>query len=175
MEEQKFHPGMIAKHSAAQSSLSEILTDFKAKYAPPQKPIPTMTTPLCYTPTKVIVKQIFPLQLGAAVTVDKAQGRTLDKVVACLSHRNDNIYQMKINAIFVTLSRVRKRDDLRLLIHDDSSKEQQLKYIEKLSHDKEYFDYLLGFDESDHGNHTQPMSWDQTKALERMAARLHQV
>ena len=28
MEEQKFHPGMIAKHSAAQSSLSEILTDF---------------------------------------------------------------------------------------------------------------------------------------------------
>ena len=79
---------------------------------------------------------------------------------------------MNINALFVTLSRVRKRDDLRILLHDDTSRKEQLKYIEKMTHDEEYFDYLSGFGNHTHQSHKHPMTWDQTRALQCMATRL---
>jgi hypothetical protein len=163
------------KQELKKSSITEdgiVIPIFKAKFSSPQKPIVTNITSICYTPAKVIVKPTFPLQLGAAVTVDKAQGRTLDKVVACLSQRSINTSNMNINALFVTLSRVRKRDDLRILLHDDTTRKEQLKYIEKMTHDEEYFDYLSGFGNHTHQSHKHPMTWDQTRALQCMATRL---
>ena len=125
-------------------------------------PTPTIITPKCYTPARVYVKPLFPYQLGAAITVDKAQGRTLDKVVACLSKRDENVYEMDINSVFVALSRVRHRNDLRLLIHDRTNFESELGYIESLQHDKEYFDWMKGFEIC---GLNEPMSWNRKLAL----------
>ena len=142
-----------------------VISILKSRFRSRLKAIPTTITSKCFTPARVFIKPIFPLQLSAAVTVDKAQGRTLDKVVACLSNRDDNLYEMDINSIFVTLSRVRKRSDLRLLIHDDTSFHSQLRYLETLSHDKEYFDYMRGFEENEVKDCNQPQKWNREKAL----------
>ena len=153
---------------------NEVTTDeivvsiLKSKHNAKQKGMPTIVTSACYTPSKVFVQQMFPLQLAAAVTVDKAQGRTLNKVVACLSKRYDNLYEMDINSIFVALSRVRKRSDLRLLIHSGSSAKHQLEYIESLTHDKEYFDYMNGFE---HNQEEQPKSWNRNTVLLKLKRR----
>ena len=151
-----------------------VISLLKSKHGTKLRAMPTIVTNICYTPARVFLKSLFPLQLGAAVTVDKAQGRTLDKVVACLSRRNDNLYEMDINSIFVTLSRVRRRSDLRLLIHRDSTTLwNQLNYIENLSHDREYFDYMGGFEHNNEGERNHPKIWNRTKALDTMARTIH--
>lgn len=146
-----------------------VVSILKSKIGGKLKPMPTIVTPTCCTPSRVFIQRMFPLELSAAVTVDKAQGRTLKKVVACLSQRCDNLYEMDINSIFVALSRVRKKNDLRLLIHSDSTTSRQLKYIEHLCQDREYFDYMGGFQ----GEKNQPQTWNRTSALHKMAQNIN--
>ena len=151
-----------------------VISILKSKHTTKLKAMPTIVTNMCYTPARVFLKPLFPLQLGAAVTVDKAQGRTLDKVVACLSRRHDDLYEMDINSIFVTLSRVRRRSDLRLLIHHNSTTVwNQLNYIENLSHDREYFDYMGGFEQHNESGRNHPKIWNRTTALNKMAERIN--
>jgi hypothetical protein len=63
------------------------------------------------------VSQPFPFDLAFAITVHKAQGRTMDRVVVDLSSHPTYITQMNFAAVFVAMSRVRNRNHLRLLPH----------------------------------------------------------
>ena len=137
--------------------------------APNLKTMPTMITETCYQPARVSILPMFPLQLGAAVTVDKAQGRTIDKVVVCLSQKSNNILDMNRNSIFVALSRVQKRDDLRLLIHDKQNVRKELQYISQLETDQFYFDYLNGFEPST--NMDNPKEWNAVRAITELSKR----
>lgn len=147
-----------------------IIPIFPVKKVPKVKPIPTILTSVCITPSRVHIKPKFPLQLAAAMTVDKAQGRTINKVVACLSCRGNSVIDMDINSIFVSLSRVRKREDLRLLIHNDSKKKEELEYISAVPKDKSYFSYLKGFKDTKSRN--KPKLWCGTKTLKNIIKSL---
>ena len=147
-----------------------ILPIFQSKFPSKLKSQPTITTSKCRSTARVIVKPLFPLQLGSAVTVEKAQGRTINKVVVCLSKRGNNVLEMDINSIFVALSRVRRRDDLRLLIHSNESKDMQFEYLQDLIHDREYFDYLAGFDDDGEHEHC-PRTWNRNRAIHKLISK----
>ena len=64
-----------------------------------------------YQPSRVEVRSIFPLESGIAITIHKAQGRTIQKVILCLSNRKSANMNPKYAALHVALSRVRWKED----------------------------------------------------------------
>jgi hypothetical protein len=77
---------------------------------------------------------MFPLDLAFAMTIHKAQGRTIPKVILALESRPSYNLQMEFPAIFVAMSRVKKGDDMRILYTFDShsSFEDAFSYLTKL-------------------------------------------
>ena len=67
----------------------------------------------------VTVSSPMPYDIGFAMTVHKAQGRTLDRVVVDLTNHGTHYSRMKFAAVFVAMSRVRKGCDIRLLAHKE--------------------------------------------------------
>ena len=57
-----------------------------------------------YNPSKITVQPIFALDLGFAMIVHKAQGRTLLKVILCLAHRPSRFTQMQIQSLSIASS-----------------------------------------------------------------------
>jgi hypothetical protein len=98
----------------------------------------------------VQIANIFPIDLGFAMTVYKAQGRTIHRVILAFAHRPQQ--QMKFAAIFVGLSRVKQSEHLQLLYHQKKGEslraaaERNFGYIEKLAPDKHVLQYYHGFD-----------------------------
>ncbi len=90
-----------------------------------------------YNPSKASIKQHFPFEIEYAMTVHKAQGRTISNVVLALCERPTHCLQMKLASIFVSFSRVKFADSIRLLLHSDGMLSipsyKRLKYITKLS------------------------------------------
>ena len=70
-----------------------------------------------YNPSKITVRPVFPIDLGFAMTVHKAQGCTLLKVILCLADRPSRLTQMQIQSLYVALSRVKLHSNIRLLYH----------------------------------------------------------
>ena len=66
-----------------------------------------------YQPSRVEVCSIFPLEPGIAITIHKAQGRTIQKVILCLSKRESANMNPKYAALYVALSRVKNKNDIR--------------------------------------------------------------
>jgi len=64
---------------------------------------------------KVHAQEPFPFDLAFAMTVHKAQGRTINRVVVDLTHHPRHCCCMKHAAIFVAMSRVAETDHIRLL------------------------------------------------------------
>ena len=64
------------------------------------------------------VFNIFPFDLAFSMTVHKAQGRTIPKVVLDLSCHPTKYTEMNFAAIFVAMSRVKNKDDICLLSHE---------------------------------------------------------
>lgn len=100
-------------------------------------------SPCTYRPSKAKVRSHFPFDLSFAMTVYKSQGRTMDKLTLVLSER-PGISQLTWSAIYVALSRVRKRDDIRFLVHDPHNRKSMM-YVTELmpKHDVEL--YFNGF------------------------------
>ena len=67
------------------------------------------------TLSEVTIKQQFPFDLAFAMTVHKAQGRTIPRVVVDIKQHPIRTCSMVYAAIFVALSRVKQREHLRLL------------------------------------------------------------
>ena len=98
-----------------------------------------------YGPSSVTITQIFPFDLAFAMTVHKAQGRTLSSVVLCLSQRLNPLHQMTRNAIYVALSRVKEKSDIRILHHGSIENPCNISYIFNQPLSPHIPSYLEGF------------------------------
>jgi hypothetical protein len=110
----------------------------------------------------------FPLQAGFAITVDKAQGQTLDRVIlVALSKREMRLVNFTYACFYVAMSRVRKRQHLRILLKQEENVVQEwmtLLYIHALRHEKSIHSFFLGFDK-DRSNWIND-AWKAEKAIE---------
>ena len=86
-----------------------------------------------FLPSQVDVSANFPIELAFAITIYKAQGRTLPRVILSLSHRRMQQCQLSYAAIYVALSRVKESNNIRLLVHDkNGTKLENIQYITAL-------------------------------------------
>ena len=97
---------------------------------------------------------MFPFDLAFAMTVYKAQGQTLPKVVLCLMSRPVSVIQFDMEAIYVALSRVKQRLDIRILYHSPNPNICELEYLATLKPNDDVHSFLSGF--HDNNNST----WD---------------
>ena len=95
--------------------------------------------------SKVEVRPNFPFELGFAMTVHKAQGRTLSKVILCLAERPLKLTQMGIQSLYVSLSRVKFASDIRILYHNSMQNTTELEYIAYLESHKIVQSFFAGF------------------------------
>ena len=105
-----------------------------------------------YDASKVFLSSIFPYDLGFAITVHKAQGRTLPKVILCLTYRPNHINQMTLNSIYVALSRVKFRSDIRILSHDSILIPEHFSYMTSMPLNTYIPSFLHGFQNLDPWN-----------------------
>ena len=96
---------------------------------------------------RVETRPFFTYDLGFAMTVHKAQGRTISRVVLAFSRHPLQTSRMSYASIFVAMTRVRDSGHLRLLYHNNGCNKGQLgvEYITTLHPDPNVFDYYAGF------------------------------
>ena len=98
---------------------------------------------------KVKVKAPFPFDLAFAMTVHKAQGRTILRVVLDLTEHPFRVCRMEYAAIFVALSRVRNSDHIRLLEPSTTASRTSLyEYLSELAPTPTIAPFLHGFPSS---------------------------
>jgi hypothetical protein len=110
----------------------------------------------------VEVRDVFPYHIGFAMTVHKAQGRTIHRVIIDLTKHPLHINRMKYASIFVAMSRVKAKHHIRLLKHSNMPLKQSYEYIEKLKPDENVLRFYNGFE------NTEPdggMTWSWEKAI----------
>jgi Helicase len=109
--------------------------------------------------SKVQVREPFPFDLGFAMTVHKAQGRTIPRVIIDLRNHPFAICRMSYAAIFVAMSRVKNRNHIRLL------------EPKSVLHRKSHYEYLADLRPEQHiapflhGYKSFGSTWDYNKAL----------
>jgi len=102
----------------------------------------------------VKVLEPFPFDLGFAMTVHKAQGRTIKRVVIDLTDHPNHYSRMEFAAVFVAMSRVCTSNHIRLLVHAPcqnhsiKNAENIYAYLTKLKASKFAQAYLHGFHQS---------------------------
>jgi hypothetical protein len=123
---------------------------------------PSHLYPVC----SVQLLNLFPLELAFAMTIHKAQGRTIPKVILALESRPSYNLQMEFPAIFVAMSRVKKGDDMRVLHSFDSrsSFEDAFSYLTKLKPNRSVSLFYSGYI-NDNG------PWQRQLALQNAAPR----
>ena len=117
-------------------------------------------------PAKVKVYETFPIRGGFAIKVDKAQGQTLDRVIVALSQRKHTISNFTYPCVYVSNSRVRHSNHLRLLLNKETNKVvqwQSLVYLTTLKKNKSIDSFFAGFD-NDRDNWSTN-EWDKERAL----------
>lgn len=122
--------------------------------------------PLCPIAT-VVSRPVFPFELSFAMTVHKAQGRTLEKVVIDLTDHPTHYARMKFAAVFVALSRVRRGSDIRLLQHTPRGKAfcpiEAYSYLRNLRPCRYCRAFYHGYTNTA-DSETEGMVWDLEKA-----------
>ena len=101
-------------------------------------------------PSKVDCADHFPLEPGFAVTLHKAQGRTIRKVVLCVSEHPMRLLRLTWEGLYVGLSRIRSRHDIRLLIRKGDR--ETLSYISDLEKDKLIRYFFEGYSDTNNSN-----------------------
>ena len=100
-----------------------------------------------YAASRVFIKQMFNYEFAFAMTIHKAQGRTLRRVILALSCHPNHIQRMTFASIYVAFSRVKNPDDIRLLFHSPGGypNYNELAYITELKPSKYTKAYYGGF------------------------------
>ena len=114
----------------------------------------------------VSVKEPFPFDLAFAITVHKAQGRTIKRVVIDLTKHPQQLSCMKYASVFVAMSRVKNSNHIRLLETSKvSARAPQYNYIDKLKPNKYIPPFLHGY--NDHDEHSEPgVEWNPQLACD---------
>ena len=81
---------------------------------------------------------------GLAITVFKAQGMTLRRVILALSYRSSAVTNLSYEALYVAFSRVRKRDDIRIIVSEPGY--DTLTYITDKKPDPSSTAFFAGYD-----------------------------
>ena len=115
----------------------------------------------------VVSRPVFPFDLSFAITVHKAQGRTLEKMVVDMTDHPTHYTRMKFAAVFVALSRVRCGNDIRILRHAARGKSfckfDAYSYLTKLVPCKYCMAFYHGYVKPDDWE-TEGMMWDMERA-----------
>ena len=115
-------------------------------------------------PSTATLKDRFPLELGFAMTVHKAQGRTIRRLILSLSEHPCSVLRLSWEALYVALSRVRRKDDIRILLKKDEGR-GALAYVSNLKKDRYVGYYFGGFRTGEEGS---PQRWNRHAALDAM-------
>ena len=110
--------------------------------------------------SEVYIKQPFPFDLAFAMTVHKAQGRTIPRVIVDIKQHPVQTASMVYAAVFVALSRVKEREHLRLLEPSSSfpARSSLYEWLAQLKPNSDIFPFLHGFLPSQH--------WDFSRSLQ---------
>ena len=110
--------------------------------------------------TQVQVGDIFPFELAFSMTIHKAQGRTIDRVILALSKIEKSKYKLDFAAVFVAMSRVKEAKHLRILPLDEKkSYDQDYGYLTELKASETVMQYYKGFTDNQG-------IWNPEKALD---------
>ena len=116
----------------------------------------------------VQVLEPFPFDLGFAMTVHKAQGRTIKRVVLDLVDHPNHFTRMNFAAVFVAMSRVGSSKHIRLLPHSKLGTKfnpvDAYQYLTSLQPDKDSQAFCHGF-AFKHGVTQDGAHWDPKLAL----------
>ena len=118
-------------------------------------------------PSRVTFNDIFPVNTGFAITVDKAQGQTLEGVIVALSRRDLKISNFTYACVYVANSRVKESERMRLLLKDMPNPRLQwetLTYLTSKKRCKSIGAFFSGF-ETNRSNWKHDR-WDPSKALQ---------
>ena len=110
----------------------------------------------------------FPFDLSFAMTVHKAQGRTIKQVILDLTEHANHYAKMEFAAVFVAMSRVGSSKHIRLLSHSKLgtkfNPETAYQYLTKLHPDRDVQAFNNGFSEADALTHCGQF-WNPMQAL----------
>ena len=123
-------------------------------------------------PSTVELVDYFPIEPGFSVTIHKAQGRTIRRVILSISEHPVNFNKMTWEGLYVALSRVKLRDHIRLLLRNgDRTTMDYIGNLKKNEYTKCYFE---GYTQcmGDHGVSAHPTSATQGQHLMRWNSRL---
>jgi hypothetical protein len=100
--------------------------------------------------SQVSVRQVFPLDLSFAMTIHKAQGRTIPRVVLALSPRPNHFSQLEYAAVFVAMSRVKETYHIRILCTRPNNAsnfdpETEFKYLTELKANPYTLQFYSGY------------------------------
>jgi hypothetical protein len=132
----------------------------------PGKPVPIHSHSLLVKPSRVIVDPLFPVQPCFAITVDKAQGQTIQRVIVALSERDLRLVNFTYSCVTVAFSRVKEAQHLRILLKKEDNPAVEwntLSYIGFLKPDSSVKSFFAGF--SVNRNHWITDVWDEDKAI----------
>ena len=107
------------------------------------------------------VVEPFPFDLAFSMTVHKAQGRTISRVIVDLTCHPVHTGRMEFAAVFVAMSRVKCKKHLRLLPRPAQNHDKSYKYLEKLKPLESVMTFYSGYE----GSLDQGHVWNWKKAL----------
>ena len=120
------------------------------------------TNNLIFPIATACVVEPFPFDLGFAVTVHKAQGRTLYRVVLDLTFHPNIDSRVNFAQLFVAISRVKSKQHLRLLPRHNFNPTKAYHYIQSLKPAHSTFAFYNGYE----GIAQQGLVWNYNKALD---------
>ena len=116
-------------------------------------------SPLHIRSSTVPMSDHFPIELGFCITVPKAQGRTINKVIASLSEHPCPFIRFRYEQVYIILLRIKEHQDLELLLKMNNR--NTLKYISTLEKDPFPTYYFAGFQQI---SYDRLEKWDSTLA-----------
>lgn len=104
-----------------------------------------------FLPSKCRFRNTFPFELAFSITVHKAQGRTLRRVIVALSECGVSKCSFTFEQLLVALSRVKDGDHIRLLLSGNTEEEKwsSILYVNRLRRDPSIAYFFAGFREKD--------------------------
>ena len=116
-------------------------------------------TPFHYNASTVPMADHFPIELGFCITIPKAQGRTIHKLIASLSEHPVPFLRFRWEQIYTLQSRITERNDMRLLLR--MGNRNTLQYVSHLEKDPFTAQYFAGFPKE---SSTEVVYWNPTLA-----------
>ena len=131
-----------------------------------EKDVPLHSPCSACLPSKVSILTYFPLQPRFAITVDKAQGQTLDRVIVALSKRELQLVNFTYPCLYVAFTRVRRGEHLQILLSkegNDAAEWESITYVTALRPEASVKRFFKGFEFI--GDNPLSESWSYDKAI----------